>query len=270
VRKIEVAPGVALNLRHLDGSGTPYLLVHGLASNARLWDQVAARLSAAGHPVWAVDLRAHGLSDAPDEGYDTATAADDLAAVITGLGLTRPVVVGQSWGGNVVVELTGRRPELVAAVGLVDGGWIDLPASFSDWESCARALRPPDIDGTSADQVRGRLRQGHPAWPDEAIEATLANLRELPDGTVRRPLSVERHMMIVRSMWDSPPGKWFGSISCPAMLLAAMGPYADRAPTVRAAVTAIPDARVRWYPDADHDLHAQLPDQVAADLLELA
>ncbi|HEY5472951.1 MAG TPA: alpha/beta fold hydrolase, partial [Candidatus Limnocylindrales bacterium] len=41
-------------------SSAPFLLVHGLASNARLWDGVARRLTEAGHRSVAVDLRGHG------------------------------------------------------------------------------------------------------------------------------------------------------------------------------------------------------------------
>jgi len=47
---------------------TPFVLVHGLASNARLWDGVARRLAGAGHSSAAVDLRGHGRSDKPDTG----------------------------------------------------------------------------------------------------------------------------------------------------------------------------------------------------------
>ena len=50
----------------------PFLLVHGLSSNARTWDGVAAELSAAGHPVVAIDQRGHGRSEKPpiSAGYD--------------------------------------------------------------------------------------------------------------------------------------------------------------------------------------------------------
>ena len=65
------------------GSGRPVLLVHGLSSNARLWDLVAVRLAETGHPVLAVDLRGHGSSAAVADGSTdpTRTAAGDLAAV---------------------------------------------------------------------------------------------------------------------------------------------------------------------------------------------
>ncbi len=44
--------------------------------------------------------------------------------MIERLGIERPVVAGQSWGGNVVLELAARRPELVRGIVCVDGGWL--------------------------------------------------------------------------------------------------------------------------------------------------
>ncbi|MEV0715090.1 alpha/beta hydrolase [Asanoa sp. NPDC050611] len=268
--KVTVADGVALNVRHRvaegrAGSSAPaFLLVHGLASNARLWDEVAAALAAAGHPSYAVDLRGHGESDLPAGGFDTATAAADLAVVIGSLGLDRPAVAGQSWGGNVVVELAARHPSLVRALALVDGGWIDLPSTFSSWSACEAALRPPALDGMRAADLRARLRRGHPSWSATAVEATLANLREGPDGRLSRRLPIDRHMRIVRSMYDHPPQGWFPRLTMPVLLMPAGDPS-----RVESAVAAIPTASVRPYPGGDHDLHAQQPDRVAHDLLTL-
>ncbi len=248
---------------------TPFLLVHGLSSNARLWDEVAEALADAGHPCWSVDLRGHGESDAPESGYDTGTAAADLAAVITALGLRRPVVVGQSWGGNVVVRLAAKRPELPGALGLVDGGWIDLHAAFPDWESCERTLRPQDIDGRPAATMRQWLDSAHPDWSDTAREATLANMRIRADGTMERRLAIPHHLEILRSMWDDPPGPDLPLVAVPTLLLPALGPQDERAETVRRAAAALPDASVRWYPGGDHDLHAQHPDMITTDLRTL-
>lgn len=274
--EVSVAEGVTLHVRHRPAPGSPaFLLVHGLSSNARLWDGVADRLAAAGHPVYAVDLRSHGESDAPPEGYDTATAAADVAAAGAALGLTQAVVAGQSWGGNVAVRLAAEHPALVAGLALVDGGWIDLSADFGSWEECEAALRPSDLDGLTADGMREYLRHAHPGWSATAVEATLANMRVAPDGSLARRLAIPRHMSIVRSMWDDPPTRWYPAIAAPVLLLPAV-PKADgrRARRVRArvaaALAALPRATVREYLGADHDLHAQHPDRVAGDLLDLA
>lgn len=272
---VDVAEGVGLRVRHWAGSGAPpFLLVHGLSSNARLWDAIARRLVEAGHPVDAIDLRAHGESPAPPDGYDTSTAADDLAAALTGLGRAPAVVAGQSWGGNVVVRLAARHPELVAALALVDGGWLDLSSTFGTWEQCEKALRPPNVDSMTPAELRERLTRGHPDWSAEAIEATLANLRVAPDGRLRRRLAIPDHMRIVRSMWDDPPWLDFPRITAPVLLIPALPAGAsadgDKDELVRKAATALPRARIRAYVGADHDLHAQHPDDLAADLLALA
>jgi pimeloyl-ACP methyl ester carboxylesterase len=254
----------------------PFVLVHGLSSNARLWDEVAAGLAAAGHEVAAVDLRSHGESDAPAEGYDTTTAATDVAAVCTALGLAPAVAVGQSWGGNVVVRLAAHHPRLVAAVGLLDGGWLDLSTTFNTWPECAAALRPPDVDGLTAVDLRRRLAADHPDWSAAAREATAANLREQADGTVRRRLAVDNHMRILRSMWEEPPWPDLARITAPVLLMPAVADTrdADRATRQRALVARaagmLDRCRVREYVGADHDMHAQQPAAVAADLLTLA
>ena len=179
---VPVADGVRLHVREAAGGGRPFLLVHGLASNARTWDGVAARLAAAGHRAVAVDLRGHGESDAPPAGYDTLTAAADLAALSAALGLDAPVVAGQSWGGNVVLQLAADRPGLASAVAAVDGGWIHLRDAFGTWEECLARLTPPDFNGVSAPALAARLRAAHPAGPRAASTARSRTSRSTATG----------------------------------------------------------------------------------------
>ena len=61
--EVQLSDGPRLALRRADGEGRPFLLVHGLSSNARLWDGTARLLAAAGHQVVAVDQRGHGRSE---------------------------------------------------------------------------------------------------------------------------------------------------------------------------------------------------------------
>ena len=144
--EVSLPGGPRLALRRADGPGRPFLLVHGLSSNARLWDGVGTRLAEAGHQVVAVDQRGHGRSEQMADGYDTATCAADLAALCSELGLTgdrTPVVAGQSWGGNVVLTLAAEFGG-VAGLALVDGGWIWLGARYPTFEECWAELAPPE------------------------------------------------------------------------------------------------------------------------------
>ena len=264
--------GPRLAVRRADGPLRPFLLVHGLASNARLWDGVARRLAAAGHEVVAVDQRGHGRSEETDDGYDTATAAADLAALIRSLGWTgerAPVVAGQSWGGNVVLTLAAVHGG-VAALALVDGGWIHLADRFPTFDECWDQLAPPRFDGWTRDELDERARSWNADWPEEGRLAALANFGDLPDGTVRPHLSREHHRSIVHSLWQDDPRPLYAQVHVPTLLVAAVDAVPVGATPVTDAREGIPDADVVWYVGAHHDLHAQQPDRCATDLLALA
>ncbi|MGA3058716.1 MAG: alpha/beta fold hydrolase, partial [Candidatus Limnocylindrales bacterium] len=181
----------------------PFLLVHGLASNARLWDGVARRLAAAGRTAVAVDLRGHGHSDKPDGGYDFATVSGDLRGLIAALGpgFDRPVLVGQSWGGSVVLDFAVRNPDLTRGIVLVDGGLTDLRDAFPTWEICWDRLAPPPLVGLPLSSVEGYFRANHADWPEEGFEGSLSNFEIRPDRTIVPWLSREHHKAILEAMW---------------------------------------------------------------------
>jgi len=274
---------VALGARSWpDGSARPVLLVHGLSSNARLWDEVAGHLSAAGHPVLAVDLRGHGASaDVPDTDTDdpdapptdpTRTAAQDLDAVCVDLGWSAPVVAGHAWGGNIALQLASDRPDLVHALALVEGGWLHLGDQWPTLDDAWSLLAPPMFDGVDARELRMSLRAGHPGWSAAAVEAALGNLRERVDGSVTPWLDRERHRAILGSMLRHRPRTLYGQVRCPVRLLAAFspaGPPRKRA-QVAEALAAFENGELIEFPGADHDLHAQQPARVAELIAGLA
>src|SRR5579885_10978 len=168
VERFVEANGLRFHLYDWGGAGRPLLLLHGLASNARIWDFVAPLLRAHARVV-AVDQRGHGLTSAPDSGYGFAETATDAAALIAALGFQRPVVAGHSWGANVAVECAARQPGLIAGLVLVDGGIFSPRSDGLSWEEAERRLAPPRIAGTPRARLLERIRSGDlaPYWrPD--------------------------------------------------------------------------------------------------------
>lgn len=249
---------------------TTFLLVHGLASNARLWDGVGRRLSAAGHLAIAVDLRGHGRSTKPDHGYDMATVADDLGLLIDAMNLERPFVAGQSWGGNVVLELAVRHAAAISAIACVDGGFIDLRSRFTDWEDAAAALAPPPLLGTPLDEITAWIESSTADWPCDGRRGTLANFEVRSDGTIAPWLTFDRHLEVLRGLWDHEPSTRYPLVDVPVLLIPAdigdgVGDTNKRT-AVDAARRALRRGRVEWFSPAHHDVHAQRPAEVA-DLL---
>lgn len=286
--RVPVSGDTSLHVRHWPGTARAFLLVHGLDSNARLWSLAARRLAESGHAVYAVDMRGHGESDVPETGYDIATAAADLASVAAGLDLADAVVAGHSWGAHVALRLAAERPDLVAALALVEGGWVEPAAIHGEWEQFAAILDSPlslsgrELGKDGIEGMRAFLRTLHPDWHEEAVEASLLSLQIGPDGSLTPRLSRAQRTALIRSIWDDTPGRWFPAITMPVMLLAAHPRELARWPpsirtivernrqSVHTAAKSLPHAQVREYFDSDHDLHAQRPDEVAKDLLRLA
>lgn len=258
---------------HVGHLHTPCVLTHGLASNARLWDGVARRLAALGHLVITVDQRGHGQSSKPDDGFDVPNCADDLALLIDVLGLDRPAVAGQSWGGNVVLELGFRHPDAVDQIACVDGGFIDLKGRFPDWEECAAALAPPRLAGTPLATMQGWLTNSASDWPDEGRAGTMANFEVREDGTIAPWLTFDRHLTVLHGLWEHSPTSRYPGVRVPTLLIPAdTGDVAwthSKEQAVDDAVAALPHGRAHWFRPAHHDVHAQQPEAVS-ELLHTA
>jgi len=273
-RRIVVASGVALHVEQRSGDrdAAPFVLVHGLASNARLWDGVAEHLHASGHTVIAIDQRGHGRSDAPETGYDLETAVADLLALIGALELQRPVLAGQSWGGNVVLELGWRRPEAVRGIACVDGGVIELSQAYPSWEECLAALTPPALGHLTLAELEARIRKSVPHFTDGAVAAYLHCFRTRADGTIEARLSLHRHLSILRSLWEHRPSTRWASLKTPTMLLLADSGDGTRTSRKRGAeaVALAAGGAIRsvWFSPGHHDLHLESPERVAELLLQ--
>ena len=291
---ITVADGVALRVLRWDAAAEPasvaedaatprssgdtaaYVLVHGLASNARLWDGVARRLAAAGRRSVAVDLRGHGHSDKPDTGYDFETIAADLRALIGALGpeFVRPVLVGQSWGANVVLDTAVRDPNLVRGIVLVDGGLSDLRDAFPTWEVCWDRLAPPPLVGLPLSSVESYFRSAHADWPEEGFEGSLGNFEIRADRTIAPWLSRDRHRSILESMYGQRTAELWRLLRVPALIVPVDGGESDWTKSKRAGTEAALSAarvagvpvRVRWF-KGDHDIHAQHPAELTDAIL---
>ncbi len=100
--------GLRLNVMEWGNRAGPAIVfIHGWSQCYMTWlKQVESTLADEFHLV-AMDLRGHGMSEAPlDQGAytDSGLWADDVQAVIAGLKLARPVLVGWSYGGLVMTD----------------------------------------------------------------------------------------------------------------------------------------------------------------------
>jgi pimeloyl-ACP methyl ester carboxylesterase len=103
----------------IGGEGPPLLLVHGWPENWYAWRLVMPAL-AGDFEVIAVDQRGIGLTDKPQDGYDTGTLANDLVALMDALGHQRFAVVGHDTGHFISYALAADHPDRVERVALLE------------------------------------------------------------------------------------------------------------------------------------------------------
>ena len=142
-------------------------------------DDVAAILARRFHVV-ALDQRGHGLSDRPTDGFTFEKVTGDLLGLVDALQFEKPVLVGHSWGGNVVLAFAAAHPDRVSGLVLVDGGFIELSAQPGrDWERVRVDMAPPDLTHLTFAELLERVKSGDAAsyWSptDEATMSSRAN-----------------------------------------------------------------------------------------------
>lgn len=117
------------------GAGPAVVLLHGWPQSWYEWRRVMARL-APNFRVIAPDLRGLGDSERPAAGYDKATLAVDVNALLEHLGVAQADVVGHDWGGVVAYCLAAQFPARVRRLAVLD---IALPGAGLE---SALALQP--------------------------------------------------------------------------------------------------------------------------------
>jgi pimeloyl-ACP methyl ester carboxylesterase len=132
-----------INLSYKDaGKGHSVLCIHGgMADSSHFEDQIDFFKSS--HRIVSVDLRGHGESDKPQDGYTISTFADDCVWLAQELGLTQPLVVGHSMGGLIALDIASRYPEFTSAIVILDSPIIPPPAFAEALKPFVESLRIP-------------------------------------------------------------------------------------------------------------------------------
>lgn len=237
------------------GTGPPLVLVHGITESHRAWDPILEQLADRWRVV-AVDLRGHGGSErrAP---YDPATLASDVRAVVRGLALEAPLMVGHSLGGVVVSVYAGAG---YPARGVVN---VDQPLALGAFKEALEPLAP---------MLKGDA---------ETFAAAVATVFAVLDGPLpaseraRLDACSSPEQDVVLGIWgtvlDTPADELdalsatlLTGVRVPYLSLHGNDPGPDYARWLQASV---PDAIVEVWPDTGHYPHLVDPARFVARLV---
>ena len=103
------------------GSGPDVILIHGVTGDLSIWFLCEAMgVLARSFRVTAFDLRGHGYSDVPRDGYTSADQAGDVLAIMDGLGIERAALVGHSFGAVIATHAAVLYPGRIDGLVLSD------------------------------------------------------------------------------------------------------------------------------------------------------
>ena len=116
----EQSSGVKLNYIDTGLENSPVIVfIHGGTSYSHGWDLVMDELKNE-YRLIALDLRGHGESPAPVEGYTAFDFSEDTRGLIKELGLKKIILVGHSIGGMAAIELAANEPVLISKLILIN------------------------------------------------------------------------------------------------------------------------------------------------------
>ena len=156
------------------------LLLHGFAQTCHSWDFVALAFCDRYHVV-ALDQRGHGDSDWSESGdYSPETQQEDIAAVVSAIGLSDFVLMGLSMGGRNSFTYAATHPGDVRALVVVDAGPQNMRAGSQKIRNFVQ--QEDELDSVEDFQRPSVLDYNPLRDPVQVRGSILHNLKQLPSG----------------------------------------------------------------------------------------
>ncbi len=242
----------------LHGSGTPVVLIGGLAGDSRAWKPQIEVLSK-DYQILAFDNRGTGRSGAPEDPYTTRSFADDTIGLMNALDLPAAHVIGRSMGGAIAQEMAINYPDRVrsmiitASFGKMDRYGARLLLNVMEvtkaqgYEEAAKhqsvMLFPPSYFNAHKDEM-------------DALEKALANPDRPLHGYANSTYACVEHDTLDR----------LGQVRCPTLVLAGELDIVCSAECAREIAERISGAELKIYKGSGHFFLVQDFDESLADI----
>jgi pimeloyl-ACP methyl ester carboxylesterase len=243
--------GVRLHYQRLGpvGADSRVVFVHGLVmDNLSSWYFSIAGATASFADVLLYDLRGHGLSERPKDGYGVVSMVEDLEGLLDVTFGRAPVcIVGNSFGALLAVEFARRFPDRVVGLVLVDGHLGN--DGFADRMAQTLSLRGEAADRAIAESFRHWLGRSSPRKRERLAKQARALVHETS---------------LVNDLRATPPlgTADFARIGVPTLAL-----YGEHSDVIREStplLTSMPRCTLNVLPACSHSVLWEATDEVRA------
>jgi pimeloyl-ACP methyl ester carboxylesterase len=237
-----------------DPRGPALILLHGYSDSWFSFSRILPLLDP-GYHVYALDLRGHGSSDRPSDGYAMGDLAADVLGFMDERKLDRATLVGHSMGSLVAQQLAAREPHRVSRLVLI--GSVAAPAGSPGLQQIGAAVQRFG-DTVPEEFIREfQLSSVYRPMPADFMRQVIAESGELPIRVWRG---------IIEGMLAMEPATALGTTGIPTLMLWGERDSLFGREDQRELLHLIGTAELVVYPQTGHTPHWERPEEVAADL----
>ena len=246
-----IANGIRIHYWRTGGAKPSMVMAHGSSDDGLCWTNFAKEFSA-DFDIVMFDARGHGLSDPPGMNDPADAQAEDLAALIRELKLTKPIVMGHSMGSASAAWFAAKYPDVPRAIVLEDPFLGPRRTGAGGDREQRRAQILATNNKTEAELVAQCLK-GSPQWGQSECEVWAPSKRMHHPNTAYANVGARPAM-----------GELFLKITAPTLILKADADAAVRAENEKVAAL-LPKGQIVHIRGAGHNVRRdRKADTVAA------
>ncbi len=250
----------------------PLLLIHGLGASKASWLTVLPQL-ARNHRVVAIDLPGFGSTSKPRGRYDAPWFATHVMSFMEVTDLRGALVVGNSMGGRVAMEIAMREPRLVRAIACICpvAAFYKRPFLWAArWSRPEAGILAPRLPRAYLMQQLRRLFSDPTRLHDDWYEAAIDDFLQ----TWRRPSARLAFLQSLKNIYveepDGEAGFWarLAKLRVPALYVYGRQDVLISPGFGSRVAKALPAAKVEVWDDCGHAPQLEHPERTAETLLE--
>ena len=226
---------------HAQAEGPPQapavVLLHSLGTTMQIWDPQAAALLKRGFRVVRMDMRGHGLTEAPAGPYTMVQLARDALALMDALGIHQAHVGGVSIGGRIALGMAAVAPDRILSLMPCDTALEFKPAET--WQERMDAVARGGI-AAIADATMGR-------WVLDHSLASSKGLRRMLLGT-----DPAGWLGCAAALRDCSAQEVVGRIRCPTTVIVGERDASTPPSAAHAIHEAVPESKLVTIAEAAH------------------
>ncbi len=244
------------------GDGPALVFVHGLGGSWQNWLENLPHFAGT-HRCIAMDLGGFGGSEPVDGDVSIERYARSVGLLMEHLGIASGVVVGNSMGGFIALELAIRRPDLVDRLVLVSAAVL--------WQEYRHA-KPLVTVANATEALAARALSEVPDW---LLRRPRARARALRFGGIRAPLTPElqRELLVTggkrtsgflpafQALASYPLRDELESVRCPTLIVWGTADPLVGVGHAKELERLIPGARASIYQDIGHVVQLEAPER---------